>query len=228
MAGLRFGVVYESVGDAAISSGLTMNALRLFVWSTRHFKSGDKLEGIELAALESWIAANAPEAEPKAVQVVQFSHRQAAEVFNDSRTESGRQIARLVEAGIFEPIGEPSRGHCQLYVVCPKLHTPGRVQNDDTNSHTPGRVQNEADLHTLEPICAHIEGDLRTHPDSVTCDDVTYPIVSNTYPIDEPSFSAQREAEKPSLVCPACGSSDTVQTTDNGFATCSCGSAWRA
>lgn len=211
--GARYGKLLECVGDVVVTSGLTANALKLFIWSTRYFKSADKLKGCEAEMLRAWIDENAPEIERRSVQVAQFSHRQAADVFNGSHTESGRQIGRLIEAGILEPIGKPSRGHCQLYVVCPELHTSKCVQNDTT------------DLHTLNSQLAHIDGAICTHAEAVNCDYESYPNISNNYPSAAITSAVEKADESP-LKCPKCGKSESVRITDSGTATCSCGSAW--
>ena len=165
---------------------------RLFIWLIPRFKTADRLKGETLEAFTAWHEAHASQFDPKSITTVQFTHRQAAEIYNNSRTMSGRYIAELVDAGILNPIAKGSRSMATLYLVCP------------TCTHSWKCANESADLHTNDPVFAHKTEVICTHAEPVSCNDKTYPINN---PINNPSgatASAPKEAAMQPPTCPEC------------------------
>lgn len=211
----RYGRLYEDAARLVLDHpGLTAHSLRLFIWLMTYAKSGDRLKGKEAAELNSWLAENAPNIEPKDVQIVQFSYKHAAnDVFNGQNNAAVRQVERLTKEGIIHLVSKGSRGHASLYLVC--------------NKYTLCVPNNQVDKYTSNTEKVHIRGEIGTHPDAVTSGDETYPDNNpDNYP-ESASATAENNAAQP-LSCPRCHSTDSVQLEANGLYTCSCGNAWRA
>ena len=226
-----FGKLYTSAADALISAqGVTLNAARLYIWSLRHAKDGDKLPPFEASLLDEWMLSGGMDSlDPATVQVTQFSLMQASEVFKGSKTEAARQAGKLCECGIFERVGAPVRGHAQLYLVNPIRYTSLDAQDQEpkteryasecvpkTEGYASECVPKETheaqkgthstpNRYTSEGERVHISPQIGTHRAPVTCDVKTYTDIHR---------SNNTEGNTDAIcVCPKCGSVKTEKNS---------------